>query len=120
MSPIVNDQLTAVNCPAWAKPDHWREQTYRVGDVGDKNGMPYTVKGFGCATHRLVGVPPLSREHPRAVWLVVKYRGDRSWKWDCLLIGDTNSFREKLIFANQPHRNPVFTHFVPRGTVVPI
>jgi len=119
MTIICNDTLTLVRLPRFARAN-WRvPRTHRVGDKGDKNGMPYTVKAFGASTHRISGVPPLSREHPRSVWLVIKYKGDKNHKWDCLLIGDTNSFAEKLVFGGR-HKNPIFTHFIPKGHAQPL
>lgn len=110
MTPICNDQLTRVRNPRWGKL--WTiPETYRVGDKGDKNGMPYTVKAFGACIHKMWGVKAFSPEHPRSVWMLVKYRGDRKHAWDCLLIGDTNSFAEPLVWGGR-HPNPVFTHYV--------
>jgi hypothetical protein len=61
----------------------------------------------------------LSKEHPRLVWLIIKYKGNRNWKWDCLLIGDTNSFQEKIVLGAQ-HPNPVFTHYWPKAWPQPL
>ena len=121
MNLICNDVLTRVRRPRCVHPDSaWETpKLSRVGDRGDKNGMPYTVRAFGASTHRIIGVPPLSKDHPRSVWLVVKFRGDKSHKWDCLWIGDTNSFAEKLVFGGR-HPNPVFTHYLPKGAPQPI
>jgi hypothetical protein len=113
MTIICNDQLTRVRTPSYGQS--WTvPKTYRVGDKGDKNGMPYTVKAFGASIRRRMGVP----QFPCSVWLIVKYRGDRTHKWDCLLIGDTNSFQERLIFGG-PHPNPIFTHYWPKGAPQP-
>lgn len=120
MNFLCNDQLTRVHCPSWADPKTCPlPQTYRVGDKGDKNGMPYTVKAFGCLWLKRHSGRPLCREHPRSVWLLVKYTGDKAHKWDMLMIGDTNSFHEKLVFGGR-HPNPVFTHYLPKGHPQPL
>lgn len=118
MIPLCNDILTLIAPAPWAR---WRKTpvVYRVGDKGDKNGMPYTVKAFGTSFRRRAGVPQISKERPCIVYLVIKYKGDKNHKWDCLLIGDTNSFRERLVFGGR-HPNPIFTHYWPKGEVQPI
>jgi len=108
MTPICNDQLTRVKKPPFG-PGWDAPKSYRVGEKGDKNGMPYTVKAFGASIYRKLGKP----QFPANVWLLVKYKGDRSHSWDCLLIGDTNSFKERLVFGG-PHPNPIFTHYWPK------
>lgn len=117
MTPILNDQLSRVRTPGFARSAP--PQVFRVGERGEKNGMPYTVKGFGAFVSRSPGLKPLSREHPRVVWMLVKYQGCRRWKWDALLIGDTNSFAERIVLGG-PHRNPVFTHYWPKQWPQPL
>ncbi len=119
MTPICNDRLTRVRLPRFADNTWKVDRVIQVGDKGDKNGMPYTVKAFGACVHKLINVKPLSREHPRTVWMLVKYKGDKSHKWDSLCIGDTNSFQEPLVFGG-PHPNPVFTHYWPKGWEQPL
>ena len=118
MLPICNDVLTRIAVPRWGRSAD-TEVVYRIGDKGDKNGMPYTVKAFGTYFRRVGGVPQVSKENPSIVYLVIKYRGDRNHKWDCLLIGDTNSFRERLVFGGR-HPNPIFDQYWPAGEVQPI
>lgn len=114
MTPICNDVLTRVKLPSYGQT--WTvPKTYRVGDRGDKNGMPYTVKAFGASLYRRAGKVKL----PANVWLIVKYRGDKRHAWDCLLIGDTNSFQEKLVFGGR-HPNPIFTHYWPKSEPQPL
>lgn len=108
MTPICNDQLTRVNNPSYGQS--WPQpKVYRVGDKGDKNGMPYTVKAFGASIKTKMCVPQL----PACVWLLVKYRGDKNHAWDMLLIGDTNSFQEKIVLGGR-HPNPVFDRYWPK------
>ena len=108
MNHLCNDCLTQVR-------DHYGKPipptTYRVGDKGDKNGMPYTIKAFGATLHRIPGIPPASLAHPRCVHLLVKYRGDKRHAWDQLCIGNTNSFAEPLVVGIFPHRNPAFDYY---------
>lgn len=112
MTPICNDRLTLVRLPRFADKTWECPRVIQVGEKGDKNGMPYTVKAFGCCVHKLINVPALSRQKPRVVWMLVKFKGDKQHKWDALCIGDTNSFKETLVFGG-PHPNPVFTHYWP-------
>lgn len=107
MTPICNDILTRVRDPFFGK--NWPADVFRVGDKGNKNGMPYMVKGFGAYIKWRAGQP----QFPALVWKIIKYRGSRAWKWDSLLIGDTTCFHEKLVFGG-PHRNPIFTHLWPK------
>ena len=121
MTPICNDQLTRVRKPSYAaSADFWEvPKVYRVGDKGDKNGMPYTIKHFGTLYRRRGGVAQIGPEQPRLVWLVIKYKGDRAHKWDCLLIGDTQSFRERIVLGGR-HPNPIFTRYWPKGGRQPL
>ena len=95
---VCNDQLTRVRTPdfgtGWTVP-----RTYRVGDQGERNGMPYTIKAFGVSDRRNMkpGWTPL-------VWLVIKYLGVPDW--DVLLIGNAGCFDEKLVRSK--HKNRVF------------
>lgn len=121
MTPICNDHLTRVRRPHWAAPDtFWdKPKVYRVGDKGDKNGMPYTVKAFGTYYRRVGGRAQIGPDQPKLVWLVIKYKGCRRHQWDCLLIGDTNSFQERLVLGGR-HPNPIFTHYWPKGEKQPL
>lgn len=114
MTLICNDVLTRVRVPSYGQT--WLvPKTYRVGDTGDKNGMPYTVKAFGASLRHKGGQAQL----PASVWLIVKYRGDKRHAWDCLLIGDTNSFQEKIALGGR-HPNPIFTHYWPKQWPQPL
>ena len=115
MTPICNDQLTRVRNPIWMNGCQL-PATYRVGDVGDKNGLPYTVKAFGTYIKHAWR---FDEEKPTVVYLIIKYRGSRTHKWDCLLIGDTACFQEKIVLGGI-HTNPVFTHYWPANMPQPL
>ena len=113
MTPICNDVLTRVRqsgAVTWTE----LERTFRVGDKGEKNGMPYTIKGFGSIIELDYKNKRVKNGRPHCVWMCVKYKGDKAHKWDTLMIGMTDSFQEKLVFGGQ-HPNPVFTHYLPKG-----
>ena len=92
MTPICNDHLTRVRQGRVYKFTQL-ERTYRVGDRGDKNGMPYTIKAFGMNCQSLRRLREGEDNIAPSVWMLVKYRGDKRHKWDSLLIGDTPPFR---------------------------
>jgi hypothetical protein len=100
---ICNDQLTRVRVPYWCE-NAIIPRTYQIGGTGEKNGMRYTIHAFGSRIESMPGVPEMSPEAPRLVWMFVKFKGIRGWV--PLLIGDTNSFHDKLVFGI--HNNAVF------------
>lgn len=118
MTPICNDILTRVRQSGtvfWTQ----LENTFRVGDKGTKNGMPYTVKGFGSIIKLDHQNKQVKADRPFIVWMMVKYTGDKAHKWDTLMIGFSDSFQEKLVFGG-PHPNPVYTHLLPKGYAQPL
>ena len=117
MTPICNDQLTRVRQGRVCKFTQL-ERTYRVGDRGDKNGMPYTIKAFGMNCQSLRRLREGEDNIAPSVWMLVKYRGDKRHKWDSLLIGDTSSFQESIVLGGL-HPNPAFTHYWPKDWAQP-
>jgi hypothetical protein len=119
MTPICNDQLTRVRQPADKMRFTELEQTFRVGDKGDKNGMPYTIKGFGSIIKLDHEKKTVKKEKMISVWMMVKYKGKKAHKWDTLWIGFDHCFKEKLVFGGL-HPNPVYTHLLPKGYAQPV
>ena len=113
MTPICNDQLTRVRQSGAVR---WKDlkRTFRVGDKGSHHGMTYTVKGFGSIIKLDHQQKRVKSDRTYGVWMMVKYTGKKSHKWDTLLIGFSDSFQEKLVFGGL-HPNPVYTHLLPKG-----
>ena len=118
MTPICNDQLTRIRNPPYGK-DWLVPRIIRVGDKGMRGSTPFTVKAFGMSSWTGSYREPITEENPRTVWMLVKMRGWRDHKWLALMIGDTNSFQEKIVLGGI-HPNPVFTHYHPKGEPQPL
>lgn len=120
MNLICNDVLTrkAELPPPWQHDPTGLKTVFRVGDKGDKNGMPYTIKAFGTYIKWRGGVPQIGPDRPTVVYLVIKYRGARAHKWDCLIIGDTRTFQERIILGGR-HPNPIFDQVWPKDRPQP-